>query len=358
MRMPARRRADAALTLGLERGTAPELGLLPADHPAQPGLQRGDARSQLVSVQREAGLQPERVPGSEAGRLHPGGQQGRPERFGGVDRDGQLQAVLSGVPRPRGQAGHALPHDRDHPEAGHGCGVGGDGRQAGPGMGPLHGDDAPPVGGVLSPDRLEHPFGVRGVGHHVEDPLVHPPDDDVVDHRPVLGEQMRVLSPTGGDLGQIVGERGLKPFEAPCAFDPDRAEMADVEDHRVVAAGAVLGDGALAVGERHLPTPEAHQLGAKPAVAVDEGGLAERARGSEAGDVAGCRRGVAHVERLAAGRVRPCGRCRSGGRPRRPVRTWTGDPRCHVGRAGSAGHPGTTRPSDGPCRSSSSPEVG
>ena len=38
-------------------------------------------------------------------------------------------------------------------------------------------------------------------------------------------------------------------------FDPHRAEMADVEDDRVVSAGPVLGQGARRVGQRHLPSP-------------------------------------------------------------------------------------------------------
>ena len=47
---------------------------------------------------------------------------------------------------------------------------------------------------VAAGDGLDHPGGVRGVGHDVEAVLVDPPHDDVVEHRGVVGvEQVGVL---------------------------------------------------------------------------------------------------------------------------------------------------------------------
>ena len=49
-------------------GPAPEVALVQAHHPAEPGLQRRDPRPELVAVQRQAGLEAQRVAGAEAGR--------------------------------------------------------------------------------------------------------------------------------------------------------------------------------------------------------------------------------------------------------------------------------------------------
>ena len=51
----------ASLALGLERRPAAEGPLLPADHPTQTGLERRDPGAELVAVQRQAGLEPQRV---------------------------------------------------------------------------------------------------------------------------------------------------------------------------------------------------------------------------------------------------------------------------------------------------------
>jgi hypothetical protein len=122
------------------------------------------------------------------------------------------------------------------------------------------------VGGLLTADRGSHALGVRRIGHHVERVRLTvaarmPPHDDVVEHRGVgLGEQMRVLRPSGADLGQVVAQRGLQSGEAVPAFDPDGPEVGDVEHDRTVATGEVLGDRAARVLERHLPSPEWHHL--------------------------------------------------------------------------------------------------
>ena len=101
---------------------APEVALVPADHPAEPGLQRRDARAELVAVQRQAGLEPQRVAGAEPGGLDAGGRAPRPRpRRARIGRDGDLDAVLAGVAGagdharrrpPRSTLGHAEPADR------------------------------------------------------------------------------------------------------------------------------------------------------------------------------------------------------------------------------------------------------
>ena len=141
-------------------------------------------------------------------------EQGVPEALGDPGRDGALDAVLArvtGTGRPAGDAG---PVEGAHAEPGNGGGVRGDGGQAPAGVGALDGDDGSALGGVRPPDGRHHPFGVGRVGHHVEDLVVHPPDDDVVHHRGVvLVEKVGVLGPPGPDAPEVVGQRDLEPIE-------------------------------------------------------------------------------------------------------------------------------------------------
>ena len=60
--------------------------------------------------------------------------------------------------------------------------------------------------------------------------------------------------------------------------DPHRAQVADVEHHRPGAAGAVLGQGARRVGERHLPAAEGDHLGPQVPVGLVERRPAEHRR--------------------------------------------------------------------------------
>ena len=120
------------------------------------------------------------------------------------------------------------------------------------------------MGRLLPTDGVAHAIGVRRVRHHVEDLVVEPPDDDVVEDGTVgLVEQMRVLRPPGRDLRQVVGERPLQALEGVGPDHPDGAEVADVEDHRAAPAGEVFSDRAVRIGDGHLPSAERHHLGAE-----------------------------------------------------------------------------------------------
>ena len=83
-RAAARRRdadeaaVDAALAFGDERVASGEVALVPRDHPAEPGLQRRDAGSELVTVQRQRGFEAERVAGTEPGGNGAGRARARP----------------------------------------------------------------------------------------------------------------------------------------------------------------------------------------------------------------------------------------------------------------------------------------
>ena len=73
------------------------------------GLQRSDARAELVAVQRETRLEAEGVAGTEPGGHDPGRGDGLPElgRVAGGHR--QLDPVLAGVARARHGEPDALP---------------------------------------------------------------------------------------------------------------------------------------------------------------------------------------------------------------------------------------------------------
>src|SRR5437588_2244806 len=88
---------DAPLPLRLQRGAAAEGPLPPADHPAQPGLERGDAGAELVAVQRQPGLQAQRVARAEAGGIDTGVEHGLPEVGCDLGRHRALDAVLARV---------------------------------------------------------------------------------------------------------------------------------------------------------------------------------------------------------------------------------------------------------------------
>ena len=91
-----------------------------------------------------------------------------------------------------------------------------------------------------------------------------PPDDDVVEHRPVgVVEEVRVLGSPGADLAEVVGERPLQPVEGVGALDAHRAEVGDVEHDGRAGGSEVLGDRAGRVLERHLPAAERHHPGAE-----------------------------------------------------------------------------------------------
>ena len=83
---------DAPLALRHRRLLAAELRLVPRDHPRQPGLQRRDAGTELVPVERQAGLETQRVACPEARpAATPAADDRRPQRLGLRRRHGDLE---------------------------------------------------------------------------------------------------------------------------------------------------------------------------------------------------------------------------------------------------------------------------
>ena len=65
---PRSRRATPRSRSATSGAAAPEVALVEAHHPAEPGLQRRDAGAELVAVQRQPGLEAQRVARAEPGR--------------------------------------------------------------------------------------------------------------------------------------------------------------------------------------------------------------------------------------------------------------------------------------------------
>ncbi len=120
------------------------------------------------------------------------------------------------------------------------------GGQAGPGFGALDGNDGALGGDVGAPQSVQDALGVGRVGHDIEALVVHPPDNDVVGHRTVVGQEVRVLRSTGSNLSKIVGELRCKRSKASGPGDAHGAQVAYVKDDRTTSARSVLGHRALA----------------------------------------------------------------------------------------------------------------
>ena len=100
-RMPTRLRAGPSAQLALDARGAGEAALGPpplADRPCQPGLDRRRRLVDVVAVEAEAGLEPQRIAGAEADRLcaRIAGQP-LPKRRRMIGMHSDLEAVLAGV---------------------------------------------------------------------------------------------------------------------------------------------------------------------------------------------------------------------------------------------------------------------
>ena len=105
---------DASLLLDRKWTSAAEVVLVPTHHPTETGLERRDARTELMAVQREPGLESEGVARPQPCGRHTGGQHRVPDPDGMLGRHGDLDAVLARVARPRDDAFDSVDyHARD-----------------------------------------------------------------------------------------------------------------------------------------------------------------------------------------------------------------------------------------------------
>ncbi len=282
----ALRRCPGAL---LEGRAADEVaGLVELDHPAKAGVERGEAGSELVAVERHPGLEPERVPCGQAGRYQPvtgaGLGQCRPDRLGVLAPGEQLEAVLARVARPRQQdfpagdgrrvAGVIL--HRTQISVGQRSedlrrvrALKGDQRIL---VGPVRdlGTRAGPVG-----QRLDDDIGVGGVGDDKELAVGKPVDDQVVEDSAVRGADHRVPGAAGCQRGGLADQRVVQGRRGAGPGDHDLAHVREVEEpgrraHRVVLRRLA------AVTQRHQPPGEPGQRRAETLVHAGQRRAARR----------------------------------------------------------------------------------
>jgi hypothetical protein len=273
-----------------QRLAADEVALLELDRPAEPGLERVGGLVDLVAVEREARLEPERVAGAEpdgldAGRLAEA-QELAPDGGRVVPGAEELEAVFARVARAGRRHRHARDGERPETEAlglGHGRGRLGPGRREnGRRLGALERDEAGLVGGVAQVAVVfaearqvrADLVAVRGVADDENAVGRVPVDDEIVDHRAALVAEQRVERAAVFEAADVVGHQVVGDRPGVLAGEPELAHVADVEEPRRAPHGEVLVDDP-GVLDRHLPAGEGHQPAAERAVVVVEGRAAE-----------------------------------------------------------------------------------
>src|SRR5581483_11597105 len=100
--------ARGAVFLDLAKRLRPGEVLVPRADPAEPGRDRVGIRTDVVSVERVADLQPERVASPETRRLRASLDDAVPQLARVVRRHHQLDAGLARIPGPVDHAGDAV----------------------------------------------------------------------------------------------------------------------------------------------------------------------------------------------------------------------------------------------------------
>jgi len=271
--------ADPLLVLPDQDVASEELVLLEFNDPFEVRLQRGRRVVDVVPIERELGLEPERVAGAQADRLEAMRfarlDNGVPYGAGLMVESVDLEPVLARVARPGNQtffSGHLA----------EGAGEGFHRRQDDVGQGledrdrfaALEGELAVAVRGVIQAD-LEGALlgddigvvlvGVRGVDDEEIKLRMEAIDQHIV-HVGALGRhQGRILDHAGRKTGDVVRRNVLDEGQSVLAGDVDLAHVADVEQPRRRPAGDVLVDDAL-VFDGHVPADKLYHLGPEFAV--------------------------------------------------------------------------------------------
>ncbi len=190
--------------------------------PAEARFDRVALRGQVLAVQVEADLEPQRVAGAEAAGDDAGVEQLRPDRRRDLGVDQQLDPVLAGVAgaagerRPAADADDGDPHPRRQLDAERR----GDDRAR---VRALDGEHRVAVGDVADGDVVAaapapEPGEVRVVVGRVGDEQVavaaEPVGEEVVEDAAALVAQARVLGAAELDRGDVVGERQLQEARA------------------------------------------------------------------------------------------------------------------------------------------------
>ena len=250
--------------------------LVPADDPPQAGLERGDARAQLVAVQGQAGLEAQGVAGPEAGRGDPGREHGLPERRGQLGRHGALDPVLAGVAGPGRGQGVPVPLEGGHARSGRTAAASGAtaasrDRASGPGRRPRPARRWRPAPAQGSSTRAV--FEALGMTSKRSPSTHHTMMSSATE--PSLGRAGGCTGPgPGRSCRRSLVSAAWRRSKAPGPSTRTVPRWLTSKATAPVPAGPVLGHGARRVGEGHLPAAELHHLG-RGARAGDERGTAE-----------------------------------------------------------------------------------
>src|SRR6266851_3957140 len=238
-----------ALLLGLRDRLAPEELLVELAGPGETGLDGVRRLVDLVPVQRETRLEPERVAGPQADRLQALGLAGLEQRVPHARRvgarDEDLEAVLAGIPGARDRR-----HRAGHLRRGH-----------------TEGDDVVDVhrGDAAQDLRRARTLRRDERGLHREAVGCDAVDDDVVDDRPALVRQQTVASVTDLETRDVARDQAVEGGEGARALEEELAHMREIEEPRRAADRAMLRDDT-GVLDGHLPSRERDHLRAERAV--------------------------------------------------------------------------------------------
>jgi hypothetical protein len=282
-------------------GAAARAGLQPllGDREAEIGLDRRDGGVEVVAIERQAGLEPQGIPGPQADRPDPlVGQQPVPQGLGAALGDEDLEAVFAGVAAARHPHRDALERPAAVGHEAHGVDFGEEAAEHIHRLRALQGDEAAVVGpaqprlaaGRLG-DQLEIGFLAAGVDDDVEPALeirIHrPADHQVVEDAALFVEQQGVAHLARLQAGDIAADQGFDegghrpvPLFRVAAgggeIEEGRAHVRDVEEAGVLPRPQVLLEDAHGVLHRHVIAAERRHAGAGRHVGVMQDGELER----------------------------------------------------------------------------------
>ena len=291
---------DAAVRreLPLQRTAADEIPFERAEADREPGQGRGEdgdlaalvIRAQLVAVQGECRLQPQRVAGSQPDRRGAEGEQAVPEptRLAGGKEELEAQGVSGVAGAGDGEGNTADDRGAEIVAAGlgdqflrlvlpGGCRLGDEREEDPPRLGALerdHGELFAAVGHVepcdaprLPVEELPVLLTVGGVDHEQEVFSAQAVQVRVVERSPGRRGDHGVLRPSGPQGGRVVRQDLLEQRQRAGAPEHEAPHVGDVEQSRVPPGAQVLVDDARGVLDGHFPAPELDHAGTEGNVA-------------------------------------------------------------------------------------------
>ena len=239
--------------------------VIPRDDPSETRLERRGLFIEILSPERIAHLESERVASTETARNPAGLDQILHQIGAAIRRHRNLGASLPGVSgsrRDRTKRSRYCPSTiRKRPgmtpsTASTTCGR----------IRPLHGQKRrlvpkrPHVGPrwCALDEPPEDVVEVRSVRHHPVPIVAEPPHDHVVDHAAAFVERHAVLSTPRIDFDDVVAQLASHEFGRARPFDEEAPEVGDVEHAGAVAYGVMLCDDAVVL-DGHRPAAEVRE---------------------------------------------------------------------------------------------------